>query len=280
MPGPVIVKATLFFQTNSFGWTESFLWDGVNEQNLNVHMASLQIIAQKRAALLGKSSFIKAERVSLETGDTGQPRLGDSILQYVRYNGASVPDSDEPDAAVLVTMRNLVAQHRRNMFLRGIWDDVDGQGGFYLPSVSGWQSAFNSWAAAMLAKQAGWWHYEKSAGFDVDTYTVAPATGYVTITVLGDAFGDGPYSKIRVRLSGVNVKSAINGQWVGTPVSNSQIILEKPMALLPYTGGGVLYTYTRSLDVAASLDAQKIVTRRAGSPLLQSRGRRRASVRT
>ena len=280
MPGPIVVKATLVFQTQSFGWSESFLWDGVNEQNLNVHMQSLQIIAQKRAALLGKNSFIKAERVSLETGPDGLPRVGDSILQYIRYNGASMPDSDEPDAAVLVTMRNLVAAKRRNMFMRGIWDDIDGQGGFYLPFVTGWQSAFNSWAAAMLARQAGWWSYTKSAGFDVSTYVVAPTTGYVTITVLGDAFGDGPYGKIRVRLAGVNVRSALNGSWIGTPVSNSQIILEKPLALLPHTGGGTLFTYTRALEVAASLDAQKIVTRRAGAPLLQSRGRRRASVRT
>jgi hypothetical protein len=280
MPGPIIVKASLFFGTDSFGWSESFLWDGINEQNLNVHMQSLQIIAQKRAVLLGAQSFIKAERVSLETGPDGLPRVGDSILQYSRYNGGAVSGSDEPDAALLVTMRNLVAAKRRNMFLRGIWDDVDGNGGFYLPANAGWQTAFNSWQAAMLARQAGWWSYTKSAGFDVDTYAVAPTTGYVTITVLGDAFGDGPYGKIRVRLSGVNVKSALNGQWVGTPVSNSQIILEKPMALLPYTGGGTLFTYTRALEVAASLDAQKIVTRRAGAPLLQSRGRRRASVRT
>jgi hypothetical protein len=280
MPGPIVVKATLVFETNSFGWSESFLWDGVSEQNLNVHMQSLQIIAQKRAALLGSNSFIKAERVSLETGPDGLPRVGDSILQYIRYNGAGAISTDEPDVAVLVTMRNLVAAKRRNMFLRGIWDDVDATGGFYLPSISGWQSAFNAWAAAMLARQAGWWSYSKSAGFDVDTYAVAPTTGYVTLTVLGDAFGDGPYGKIRVRLAGVNVKSALNGQWIGTPVSNSQIVLEKPMALLPYTGGGTLFTYTRALEVAASLDAQKIVIRRAGAPLLQSRGRRRASVRT
>lgn len=280
MPGPIIVKATLVFQTNSFGWSESFLWDGVNEQNLNVHMQSLQIIAQKRSQLLGSQSFVKAERVSLETDGAGLPRVGDSILQYIRYNGPGMGTSDEPDAAVLVTMRNLVAAKRRNMFLRGIWDDVDNQGGFYLPSIAGWQSAFNSWSAAMLARQAGWWSYTKSAPFDVDTYAVNPTTGYVTITVLGDAFGDGPYGKIRVRLAGVNVKSALNGSWVGTPVSNSQIILEKPIALLPYTGGGQLFTYTRALEVAASIDAQKIVTRRAGAPLLQSRGRRRASVRT
>lgn len=280
MPGPVIVKGTLVFQTNSFGWSESFLWDGGSEFNLNVHQQSLQIIAPKRAALLGAQSFIKAERVSLETNQLGVPVVGDSVLQYARYNGASVPSSDEPDVACLVTFRNLIANKRRNMFLRGIWDDVDASGGFYLPSIAGWQTAFNAWASAMLARGAGWWSYTKSAPFPVDTYVVNQTTGYVTITVLGDAFGPGPYDKIRVRLQGVNVKSAVNGQWVGTPVSESAIILEKPMALLPYTGGGSLFTYTRAFEAAASMDAQKIVIRRAGSPLLQSRGRRKARART
>ena len=38
-----IVKATLFFQVNSFGWTESFFWQ-VASNDLNPQMASLQVI--------------------------------------------------------------------------------------------------------------------------------------------------------------------------------------------------------------------------------------------
>lgn len=279
MPSQPIIKMTLFFQTNSFGWTESFL-SNTGTSDLNAQMASLQIIAAKRAALLGAQSFIKAERVSVETDEDGLPIVGDSLLQYVRYNGPITNTSADEDIGVLITMRNALARHRRNMFLRGVWDDVEGAGGFYLPTIAGWQSAFNSWAVAMLAKGVGWWHSVKSAPFTVDGYTVNATTGYVTVTVLGDAFGAGPYGKIKVRLSGVNVKSQINGSWIGTPLSESQIMLEKPMALLPYTGGGLLYTYVPAFDRAETLDAQKITTRRAGAPLLQSPGRRKARVRT
>jgi len=136
MPVPSIVKATLFFQTNSFGWTESFFWQ-ILSNDLTPQMASLQVIAQKRAALLGAQSFVKAERVSFEFDGDGLPVTGDSFLQYNRYNGATVPQADDPDTGVLVTQRNLVAARRRNMFLRGIWDDVNGAGGFYLPTIAG-----------------------------------------------------------------------------------------------------------------------------------------------
>src|SRR5689334_22074304 len=200
MPGPAIVKATLFFQTGSFGWTESFLWDGQSTIDLNPHMASLQVIAQKRAALLGAQSFIKAERVSFETDAAGVPTPGDSVLQYVRYNGASVPGSDDPDARVLITQRNLVARFRRNMFLGGIWDDVNGQGGFYLPTIAGWQTAFDSWRAAMLAKGVGWWHYSVDEEANVETYAVTPSTGYVTVTVDAAIFPFEPPVSMRVRI--------------------------------------------------------------------------------
>lgn len=279
MPVSPVIKMTLIFQTNSYGWSESFLTN-TGTSDLNAQMASLQIIAQKRAALLGSQSYIKAERCSVEADEDGNPVVGDSILKYIRYNGPITNTSADEDIGVLITMRNALARHRRNMFLRGIWDDTEGAGGFYLPATPGWQTAFDSWAAAMLSKGVGWWHYSKSDPFTVDGYTVDPVTGYVTVTVLGDAFGAGPYQKQRIRLQGVNVKSQINGVWVATPVSASQIILEKPMGLVPYAGGGVLYTYTRLFDLAQTLDAQKITTRRAGAPLLQSRGRSRAKPRT
>jgi hypothetical protein len=279
MPGPVIVKATLFFQTGSFGWTESFLWDGQTTNDLNPHMASLQILAQKRAALLGAQSFIKAERVSFETDLAGLPVNGDSVLVYSRYNGASTPQSDDPDARVLVTMRNLVAAKRRNMFLGGIWDDVNGLGGFYLPGTPGWQTAFNSWSAAMLARQIGWWSYGRVAEANVSGYIDDPDSGIVIVTLDDGIFGAGPYSKQRVRIAGVNVRSPLNGSWVGTPTAVASFQLDKPLALLPYVAGGTLRTYARVFEAAASIDGQKIVTRRAGAPLLQSRGRRRAQIR-
>lgn len=273
-----IVKATLILQTGSFGWSESFFWQ-VASNDLNPQMASLQIIAQKRAALLGSQSYVKAERVSFEQNDAGQPVVGDSLLQYVRYNGSVVPGSDDPDTAVLVTMRNLVAARRRNMFLRGIWDDVNGAGGFYLPTVAGWQTAFNSWAAAMLGRQAGWMARTQVNRVAVSTYSMDPDTGYVQVTLAAAAPQLVANETQEVRIVGVNNKSPINGTQLIRGIDSTHFWLERPLALINYQFGGEVVFYSQAIEVATTIDAQKIVTRRAGAPLLQSHGRRKAKPR-
>jgi hypothetical protein len=278
MPVPAVVKATLFFQQGSFGWTESFFWS-VASNDLNAQMASLQIIAQKRAAILGTQAFVKAERVSFETDQDGLPVSGDSFLAYTRYLGQTFNGSDDADAAVLVTMRDVTAHRRRNMYLRGIWDDVNGAGGFYLPGITGWQSGFNNWAAAMLARQVGWMPSTVIARGAVANYTVDPVTGYVTVVCDGDPFAATVGKKQEVRFTGVNVRSPLNGMQLVTPFNATSCNLEKPLALLPYVGGGTVAVYGHSFNVVSTIDAQKIVTRRAGAPLLQSRGRRRPRVR-
>jgi hypothetical protein len=273
-----IVKATLIFQVQSFGWSESFFWQ-VSSNDLNPQMASLQVLAQKRAALLGSQAFVKAERVSFERTDAGLPVVGDSLLQYIRYNGSTVPGADDPDTAVLVTMRNLVAARRRNMFLRGIWDDVNGAGGFYLPTVGGWQSAFNNWAAAMLARQAGWMARTVVNTVGISGYTVDPDTGFVLVTLNAPAGQLVVNETQQVRIRGVNVTSPINGTQLIRAKSETEFWLEKPLALIAYQFGGEVLFYDQHFEAAATIDGQKIVTRRAGAPLLQSRGRRRAKPR-
>lgn len=279
MPVPAIVKATLVFQTNSFGWSENFFWS-VASNDLTPQMASLQVIAQKRAALLGKESFIKAQRVSFETDQDGNRVVGDSYLQYVRYNGSTTPGADDPDTAVLVTMRNLVAARRRNMFLRGIWDDVNAAGGFYLPTVTGWQTNFASWVASMLARGAGWMSVDRVNTVGITGYTVDPDTGFVQVTLAAAApqLVAGKTQVVRIR--GVNTKSALNGQHLIRAIDSTHFWLEKPLALVTYQFGGDVIFYDQHFEQAATIDAQKIVTRRAGAPLLQSHGRRRAQTRT
>lgn len=279
MPVPFTIKATLFFQVNSFGWTESFFWL-TTSNNLVVQSAALNVIAQKRAVLLGSQAFIKAQRVSVEYDDLGAKRVGDSFLSYNRYNGSGTPGADDPDTAVLVTARNLVAQRRRNMFLRGIWDDVNGAGGFYLPTIAGWQTAYNSWMVAMLTQAAGWMASDRRGEFNLVTYTMSPTSGTVNVQLEGTPFLAPNDARQEVRFSGVNNKSALNGMKLVDPVDVDNCNLVKPLALLPYSFGGKMIAYLNHFEQFSTIDAQKIVTRRAGAPLLQSRGRRRAPART
>lgn len=274
-----VIKATLMFQTNSFGWSESFFWNAPGTEDLIPQGASLQVIAQKRAALLGAQSFVKAQRVSIELNNNNEPVVGDSFLEYFRYNGASVPAADDPDTAVLVTMRNQTASRRRNMFLRGIWDDVNGLGGFYLPGTAGWQSAFDTWRAAMLARQVGWMSRTQVNVVAITGYTVDPDTGFVQVTLAAAAPQLTPGLVQQVRIRGVNVTSPLNGTQLIRGIDSTHFWLEKPLALIAYQFGGEVIFYSQALEVASTIGPQKIVTRRAGAPLLQSRGRRRAKPR-
>lgn len=279
MPVPFVIKNTFIMQTNSYGFSESFLFQS-SSGDLNVHIAAMDIIAQKRAALLGNDSFIKAIRVSVERDDLEQPRRGDAFLKYVNYLGATTPNSDDPDTGVLITMRNLVAQRRRNMFLRGIWDDINNSGGFYLPSIAGWQTAFDSWRVAMLAKGIGWWSDFVAASSPITGYTVAAATQKVSVVTDPGFFNPFPAPRQRVRIAGLNGQSVLNGLHVVDPTASGEFDIVKPIAAAPFATPGTATRYATSFEQASTIDAQKIVTRRAGAPLLQSAGRRRARPRT
>lgn len=278
MPVPSVVKCTLALEAGARGWSESFLWQTTGN-DLNLEATTAQVLAQKRAAMLGREAFVKAERVSFESDSDGNPVVGDSFLTYTRYNGASIPTADDPDTAVLITMRSPNATRRRNMFLRGIWDDVNGNGGFYLPGVAGWLTAFNSWRGAMLAKRVGWWHSNAQPAVPITGYTCDQDTGFVLVT-LAAAHPSFVANKVEMaRIKGVNAGSPMNGAQLIRWQTSTTFWLEKPLALIAYQFGGSLVTYQRTFEEASSIDAQKIVTRRAGSPLLESVGRRKARRR-
>lgn len=280
------MKATFVFGTNTFGWTESFLFQNP-DLNLVLAMPSVQIIAQKRAALLGAQSFMKAQRLSVESDETGNPRVGDSYLLYQYYPGVQTKNEDgsfkeesaDEDLAVLITIRNLVAQRRRNMFLRGIPDGVEDKGGQIDFGFSDWLTRLQAWTSVMLAKQVGWWAADKDAGHNLTGYTFDGGTGWTRVTLADNAFS-APFGKLfEARFTGVNGQSALNGRHLVRSISATECWVEKPLALKDWLFGGVMFLYSRHLEVASTMNAQKIVTRRAGAPLLQSRGRRKASTK-
>jgi hypothetical protein len=276
---PRVLKATFVFETRTYGWTESFLWQNP-DLNLTLAMPAIQIIAQKRAALMGQQSSMKAQRISVESDDAGNPRVGDSYLLYNLLNGVQGEDSADEDLAVLVTMRNLIAQKRRNMFLRGIPDGVEDKGGQIDFGFSDWLSRLQSWTAAMLAKGVGWWSADKDGGHAVTGYVFDAATGWTKVNVAAGSFV-APFGRLfEARFVGVNGQSALNGRHLVRSIDATSCWVEKQLALANWVFGGTMFLYARHFEQAVTLNAQKIVTRRAGAPLLQSRGRRKAQVRS
>jgi hypothetical protein len=276
---PFIIKGTIVFSQIRHGWTESFFWQS-NDGDLHNHSASLLTVCTKRRRMLGQQGVIQAYRVSVETDADGKPRLGDSMLAYTSLGADTQEDSDEQDAALMVTQRNLVAQRRRNMFLRGIWDSIDLQAGRFDGGNANFTSRYNDWVAAMLAigGGAGWIALDANPKVNVSTYD-QNANGTVTITLAGAVFGAGPYVKQKVRFAGINGKSPLNGNVIVLPTSATECVTVKPYAVLPYDHGGTITTYGTHFERAVDYSPQKITTRRVGAPLLESRGRARATVR-
>jgi hypothetical protein len=275
---PRIMKATFFFETRTFGWTESFCWANP-DLNLTLAMPGIQVIAQKRATLLGENSRMKAQRISVETDESGAPRVGDSYLLYNSYPGVTGEPSADEDLAILVTMRNLVAQRKRNFFLRGIPDGVEVSGGLIDYTYSDYLSRIQSWSAAMLAKAVGWWSVDKQAAHMLTGYVFDGETGWTRVTLASAAFS-APFGVLQeARFTGVNGESALNGRHLVRSISATECWVEKPLALKDYVFGGAMHLYLRHFESAATMNAQKIVTRRAGAPLLQSHGRSKATVR-
>ncbi len=279
MPVPFVIKITNVFDLRQHGWTESYFFQQ-NTNDLNLSFTSAQIIGQKRAALLGAEGRMKAIRCSIETDDAGLKVNGDSLLNYVQYNGNVGQPADEEDAALLITSRDLTSHKRRNSYLRGIWDIIDTSGGNYDPNGGGWASVLNSWIAANLGRGVGYLASSPGAKTKVTGYTAQP-NGQVDIQCEAGTFGAPPYpDQIRVRFSKINGKSVLNGYQLVAPISDTHCLTVDQIGVTEFISEGFIQKYTFSFVQFASMQGQKIVTRRVGAPLLESRGRQRRRVRT
>lgn len=281
---PLTVKCTWIFDCNGRGWTES-LWYVGSSNDLNQHIAVAAAIGQKRLATLGREVRYYATRVSFETDSGANPLRGDSILQYNNnYNSTSQPTA-ELDTALLWVFRDLTGTRHKNMFMRGIWDVVESNGGLYVPlaaGAAGWTSAINQWVAQLQATvagvkagQIGWVNRTPTLICNLAGY-VQNTNGTVTFTTQTPFTATGTFM---VRLKGLNVQSKLNGQLLVRQLTNTTFVSVKPVAVFPYVSGGLVTFYDVFFSAAAAIAPQKIVERKAGAPLLEPRGRRRAIPR-
>lgn len=271
---PNLLKATLMFNLGSNGWSESFFWVQTGG-DLNNASASLEIIAQKRAPMLGKEGALKAWRVSYETDGAGLPVLGDSKLREAIYPGTQTEPAAEADVGILMRFQGPQGLTHRNMFVRGVWDSVETDGGAYNPAATGWSSKLNSWIAAMLARGVGWVHSVKLPKKLVTGYTVEDVTNRIIITCEAGTFGAGPYTQEVVRFSKINQPgvSQLNGQVLILPLTDTTCVTVKPYGVFPFSNQGFIQRYDKEFLSAGEITAQKLTTRRVGAPLLVSRGR-------
>lgn len=274
MPDTIDYKATLIFQSQGRGWTESYNTQSTDLRYEDV-MEKATDLAKIRAKLLGSGAKIKAVRVSR------QDEVGEALLKYVDISGNGQEPCAQPDVCVQLKLQEANVKKRKYTFLRGIWDSVENDAGVYINGKPDWDKAMKAFKAVLANGKVpwGWWGVTGKAEKNLTEYTV-DANNRVTFTFAGPLFpGDRVGKRDRVRLSGVNGKSRLNGVQVVDVLAVNSCISYLPMAHVPYAFGGKGTYNTYGFIRCERAEDEKIATREAGAPLLESAGRARTKPR-
>lgn len=298
---PYVVKATTFFGQGGNGWTESYWWQGQSGDAI-AQAAALLNITNKRRVLLGAQSSIRAYRVSYETDGGGNMLLQDSELNYYGQTGFSTEPSDVADDALLLEWKDATGQRRKFQFMRGLWDASITSGGAFDPNYGTWNTKFTAWLTALNAPVAGvkaqsvGWIRRTPYQVGIITNYVSDDNGNVVLTLAAPLIigqlqptltGLPLNTPLEATIKGVNNKSTLNGTKLVRVADATHVVLVKPLATLPFRSQGTITFYDRNLILVGTdptsgllrIKQQKIVERKVGAPLLESRGRRRVQVR-
>lgn len=277
-----IFKGTIIFAGPAHGWTESYLLNNA-EEDYTGSMTKLRSLGTLRARLLGESCRLIGLRISQEGVRY------DALSQAVNYPSGRGPylpgwPSDAPDAALLIRCEDILRRRHKNIFLRGIPDDLDQQFGQYTPLlVPGWSEAFSAWQLQLTSDQWGW-SGGVAAGANrspIQSIT-SPGGGRVLITTFGPLVPAGLVgSGISVRGSGINKPgvSVLNSQMVVTVITQNSFLTNQPYAFFVGSSGGFLSWSAKEFVGIRDTKPLRIVTRRVGAPLLASRGRRKTRAK-
>lgn len=283
MPG--IYKATAWFELNGLGWSESYYRDSGLVSDLaaladfdRVGAGGAGGLWVKRAGCLGKEATLISQETSFISV------RGDSVLNYIPIGGNAAFSCDAPTVAILVRCGDTANVRKKNIFLRGIADDADIQGGkLSKDTPPEFGAALQNFTTALITNNYGWMGRTVPVIFDVDTWADVPVTHQISLTVAAgplpaaDDFG-------LIRLVGKNMnpagRSVLDGPQVFIRVDDVTLKTKKPTAAFPFPGPGPKLVYKPTdLQVIANVRFQKIVERRVGKVSHLPRGRALARPR-
>lgn len=279
------VKITLAFQIESQGWTETYILNNPVPGTLQQFNQTYAIpLAQKRAALLSDAVNHTYSRLAL----VGIP----FAVQTFEGIGAGTYAASQtvPNVAILARCPPLVAGPNKAIYLHG-FPASQLTNGFYAPSFEfqAGIAAFRQFVTGAIGNATWGWigvnsstkvsapllDYTVTTGFQVLlTFNPVPLTQ--TAIFQGVPIG----TKIRVRLSGINGKSELNGVQVCLVSSPSEALTVYQFGVLPYSHGGKGVYEPTTFIPFGGLNDEKAVTRKTGKPLFLSVGRAKAKART
>lgn len=288
-----VIEATWIFGGPEHGWQERLYFEQ-SSSDLTQAINTVEFVAGRRAPLLGQQYFIKGTRVKLVSTNGTTFFNGGSRVSRIRRDGFAGQGGAQVDVCLLVSFYNDGSTLRKSMFMGGVWDSIEVDGGIFSRAPSGWQSAWNTWQDTIktlmgTATQsadgvacAGWLHGGKSIPYSVLGYT-SSANNFVTITTAATPFAALVGTRGTIRLSGMDGlnKSVLNGLQAVEFLTASTAKLLRPIACKASPGEvGRVFLYQYGLVKAPTINPEVIRTRERGRPLLVSPGRKPNRART
>lgn len=277
-------KVTLVFEAASRGWTESYIYSSSGDSHAPIEGPATRL-AKARIELCGQGAKIKAIRISKE--GVGP----DSLLRHtdIQPSKVQVPDGQgnvlhfgpraQPNVAILVRCSDAAESKRKFVYLRGIPDLIEVNGG-QIEDNKIYAKLFAAFRKQLVDEPWGWQGVATKYGpVDLLNYETT-VNGIVTFTLQANLFLVGDANKkVVARFKGVNGKSQLNGPHLVKISDQQSGKLVYPLSLLAYAHGGQVSYSALDFQKIEVVDPHKIVTRKAGAPLLESRGRARAKPR-
>lgn len=271
------MQFTMSFVQGTYGWVETW-FTPKTDSNLGAYYSRAVNLFQKRMLMCGAETV--AQYIRLSFNDV----RGDSLLFGVAA-GTINPTVSEPSDAVttclLLECADTTRTYHKKVFARGIWDKAVGEGGKF-NDLPAFRTVLNSYIGQLRADSWGWLANTKNTNLTLNINLVEQMTdGRVKITNVGGQVWDAGqwFKNIEVNVSNVLGSRTINGPVVLVPQSALISYTLKPIAILPYGGGGKISWGQKDIRLVDSVNVTRIGRRDTGRPILQPRGRQRNRIR-
>lgn len=278
-----LLKTTWIMQIQRHSFSESW-YRNAGTPNPVTELVAAKQYAVARAAILGYGSYIYAIRIS-NTEDRRQK----AYLEYVNYPGnqelvsAGVPlhPSAASNVALNMEFQNADFTQEKLIQLRGIWDEVETQGGswnfldpIYVPLIQ-------AYGAKVVQLMYGWRYTSTVQKFGITNWATQ-GDGRILFAFSGQLFTldqANSHAHVPCRITNATASPNLNGPLTLVAMSQTTALSLKPIAAFPYGDGAFCSRSVLSFAQSINGRVQRIGKRQAGAPLLQSVGRGKVRTR-
>lgn len=255
-------RTTWFFKLLNYGWTENFHHTSVD---VNVIAARCETLAPFRKALLGTDAQLVGVRIS----DDAVFRDSAFLQNPPIFGNGTYPGTCDPAFSALLTRWDASNVTRKNLYLRGIADDLVVNGQF--DNVATWSTRWSAYKAQVISLGFGIKRITQTANPYLPVYTI-DADGVVS-TASAHTFTAGQ----QVHITGVRTSPKVPTiMTVSLPITTFtfKVFNWAPRPLVVPNAGKVrLYAF----EVVPIISGvwERVVKKSTGRPFDTPRGRRR-----